>query len=61
VVAMATLGPFCWSLRGSLLPSGPLWIYLAVIGSAALLTFTATLVPGWVALRARPVEAAAAD
>jgi putative ABC transport system permease protein len=61
LVAMVTLGPFCWSLRGSLLPSGPLWIYLVVIGSAVVLTFSATLVPGWVALRARPVEAAATD
>src|SRR5262249_47748233 len=45
---------------GSLLPTGPVWIYLGVVGATTTLTFGATWVSTWGGLRARPVEAAAA-
>ncbi|WP_158879429.1 FtsX-like permease family protein [Amycolatopsis anabasis] len=57
VVAAAALVPFTLVVSDSLLPSGPLWIYLAVIGVAGALTMVATLVPSWVATRGRPAEA----
>ncbi|MFL6120643.1 ABC transporter permease [Actinophytocola sp.] len=60
VVAFATLVPFTLVTDGSLLPKGPMAIYLAVTGTAALLTFGATLMSTWVGLRTRPVEAAVA-
>jgi putative ABC transport system permease protein len=59
-IALLTLVPFAMALDGSLLPPGPLWIYLAVTGSALLLTVATALVAGVVALRSRPVVAAAA-
>jgi len=60
VVAFATLVPFTLVTDGSLLPTGPLAIYLAVTGTAALLTFGATLTSTWLGLRTRPAEAAVA-
>jgi putative ABC transport system permease protein len=61
VVAVATLAPFNIALTGTPVPHGPLWIHLIVIGSATLLTFTATLVPAWIALRPRPTGVLAAS
>jgi putative ABC transport system permease protein len=58
VVSVLTLVPYCESLRDTVLPSGPLWIYLAVMASAAVLTLISTVLPAWFALRSRPAEAA---
>lgn len=59
VAALTTLVPFSLARSDSLMPSGPLWIYLAVIGSACVLTLVAMLLPTWLTLRQRPVEAVA--
>ncbi|MFF7730670.1 ABC transporter permease [Streptomyces sp. NPDC008001] len=56
--AATTLVPFSMALGRTALPAGPPEIFLAVVGTAAVLTLAATLVPTWWALRARPVEAA---
>ncbi|HEY0805947.1 MAG TPA: FtsX-like permease family protein [Pseudonocardiaceae bacterium] len=58
MVAVGTLAPFGYALNRSPYPHGPLWIYLAVVGGAVVLTFAATLAPASAVLRARPVEAA---
>jgi putative ABC transport system permease protein len=60
LVAAATLAPFNLALKGSPTPAGPAWIYVTVITAATGLTLFATLFPTALALRARPVEAAAA-
>jgi putative ABC transport system permease protein len=59
-VSTTTLVPFSFAASDSLLPSAPPWIYLAVIGTAAVLALAATLLPTWGALRSPPAEAAAA-
>ena len=59
LVALATLIPFSNAVSTSALPTGPIWIYLIIIGAAALLTFTSILVPAASTLRARPAEAVA--
>jgi putative ABC transport system permease protein len=58
-VSTATLVPFSVAASDSLMPSGPLWIYLAVIGTAAALALAATLLPTWRALRSHAPTAAA--
>jgi putative ABC transport system permease protein len=60
VVAFTTLVPFTLVTDGSLLPKGPLAVYLGVTGAAAVLAFGATLISTWVGLRTRPAEAAVA-
>jgi putative ABC transport system permease protein len=59
-VAAGALVPFGLALDDSVLPSGPLWIYLAITGTAVVLTFLVTLGLASLTLRARPVEAAVA-
>lgn len=59
LLSTATLVPFSLAVSGSPVPSGPLWIYLAVVGVAGALTMIATLVPVWFATRGRAVPAAA--
>jgi putative ABC transport system permease protein len=59
VVSTLTLVPFCIALNGSPMPSGPLSIYLTLIGSATGLTLLVTLLSSWFAMRPRPVEVAA--
>lgn len=59
LIAVATLLPFSSSVSDSAMPSGPLWIYLTIAGTAAALTIGATVVPAWLTLRTRPAEAAA--
>lgn len=59
-VALLTLVPYSATVAGSAWPSGPVWIYLAVVASAVLLTLGATTVPAWMSLRSRPAEAAVA-
>jgi putative ABC transport system permease protein len=56
LISAGTLVPFSIAARGSVLPTGPLWIYLVVAGMAGVLTMTATLLPTWFATRARPVD-----
>jgi putative ABC transport system permease protein len=60
VVSASTLIPFAIAVYGSPWPSGPLWIYLAVVGGATALTLLSTLLSTGYVLRAQPVEAAAA-
>ncbi|MEU0096771.1 FtsX-like permease family protein [Kribbella sp. NPDC006257] len=59
LVALATLIPFSATVSTSALPSGPLWIYLVIVGAAATLTFGSILLPAIATLRTRPAEAAA--
>lgn len=59
-LSTTTLVPFSVAASDSLMPSGPPWIYLAVIGTAVMLALTATLLPTWQGLRSPPAEAAAA-
>jgi putative ABC transport system permease protein len=56
LISAGTLVPFSIAAAGTPFPSGPLWIYLAVAGAAGLLTMSATLLPAWFAIRARPVD-----
>jgi putative ABC transport system permease protein len=58
-VSTTALVPFSVAASDSLMPSGPRWIYPAVIGAAAVLTLSATLLPTWQALRSPPADAAA--
>jgi putative ABC transport system permease protein len=44
------------ALDWSALPSGPVWIYLTILGTAVALTFATILIATSLALRARPVE-----
>jgi putative ABC transport system permease protein len=60
VVAFMTLMPFTLVTDGSLLPTGPIAVYLAVVGAATLLTFGSTLASTWVGLRSQPAQAAVA-
>ncbi|MGW7684939.1 ABC transporter permease [Kribbella sp. NPDC054772] len=55
-VALACLIPFSAKVSTSPLPTGPLWIYLVVVGAAALLTFTSTLLPATTTLRHSPTQ-----
>jgi putative ABC transport system permease protein len=60
-VSTTTLVPFSVAAADSVTPSGPWWIYLAVVGAAATLALGATLLPTWGALRTPPATAAAPD
>lgn len=57
-IALLTLLPFCAALGAGARPYGPLWIYLAVMGSAVVLALASTLLPGRLAVRSAPAEAA---
>lgn len=59
VVSASTLIPFAIAVSGSPWPSGPLWIYLVVVGGATALTLLSTLLSTTYVLRSQPVEAAA--
>jgi putative ABC transport system permease protein len=50
-VSTTALVPFSVAASGSLMPSGPRWIYAAVIGTAFVLALAATLLPTWQACR----------
>jgi putative ABC transport system permease protein len=52
-VSTTTLVPFSVAASDSPMPSGPLWIYLAVISAAATLALTATLLPAFSTLGKR--------
>jgi putative ABC transport system permease protein len=60
LVALATLVPFSAAVADSALPSGPIAIYLVIVGAALVLTLGATMVPAALSLRSRPAEAASA-
>ncbi|QRP46234.1 ABC transporter permease [Amycolatopsis sp. FDAARGOS 1241] len=61
VVSAGAIVPFCLVATGSPLPIGPAAVYLTVIAIAAVLALGASVVPAWVATRARPVTAVALD
>ncbi|WP_410601384.1 FtsX-like permease family protein [Amycolatopsis sp. lyj-90] len=58
VVSAGAIVPFCLVAADSLLPMGSPLIYLSIIGLAAVLALTATLVPAWAATRGQAVDAA---
>ncbi|MEU4194965.1 FtsX-like permease family protein [Kribbella sp. NPDC026611] len=56
-IALACLLPFAAVVSPTeSLPSGPLWIYFIIIGAAAALTFTSTLLPATATLRHAPTQ-----
>jgi putative ABC transport system permease protein len=61
VLSITALIPFSKAVSDSARPSGPLWIFWAVTGTATLLVVATTLLSTSLALRARPIEAAATD
>lgn len=54
LVAASMLVPFSAAVSDSFLPSGPFWIFPAILGLAVVLTVVATWVPTWMNLRTRP-------
>ncbi|WP_410784843.1 ABC transporter permease [Kribbella sp. C-35] len=60
-VALACLLPFSAKVSNDALPTGPIWIYLVVVGAAALLTFASTLIPATTALRHSPTQPTYSD
>lgn len=58
IVSAGTLVPFSLVVNNTVWPSGPLWIYLGVIGAAGVMTMLATVLPTWFATRSRPAAAA---
>ena len=59
LVALACLLPFSAAVSTSAFPTGPIWIYLIIIGIAFVLTLLSTLIPATTTLSTRPAEAAA--
>ncbi len=59
-VALACLLPYTATVSTSSLPTGPLWIYLLIVGAAAILTFGSTLLPT-TTLRHAPTQPTHAD
>jgi putative ABC transport system permease protein len=58
IVTPSTLIPFSLSRTGNAIPTGPLWMFFAVVAYAAVVALLATLVPTWFRLRGRPLDAA---
>jgi putative ABC transport system permease protein len=56
LVALACLIPFSAKVSTSAMPTGPLWIYLVIVGAAAVLTFGSTLLPATTTLRHSPTQ-----
>ncbi|MFI6832967.1 ABC transporter permease [Kribbella sp. NPDC050241] len=61
LVALACLLPFSAAVSTSAIPTGPLWIFLVIVGAAAVLTFGSTLLPATAALRHSPTQPTHAD
>ncbi len=61
LVALACLIPFSAKVSTSAMPTGPLWIYLVIVGAAAVLTFGSTLLPATTTLRHSPTQPTHAD
>ncbi|HET6502130.1 MAG TPA: FtsX-like permease family protein [Amycolatopsis sp.] len=59
VASIATLMPFSIVVLGSPFPSGPLWIYLAVVVAAVAIAVASTLLPARKAMEAQAIEAVA--
>ncbi|MGH2577320.1 MAG: ABC transporter permease, partial [Actinomycetota bacterium] len=59
LISATTLIPFSEAVSQTPMPSGPIWIYLTIVGVAASITLVSTLVPAWALTRTPPVEAAA--
>lgn len=57
VAAAATTVPYSLVKTGSPIASGPVWMYLAIVGGAFLLVMVATIPTTMGALRTRPVDA----
>ncbi|MBE1499895.1 putative ABC transport system permease protein [Amycolatopsis lexingtonensis] len=55
--AAGAIVPFCLVVSGSVLPTGPLAVYLVVLAIAVVLSLVAILVPAWAATRGRAVDA----
>ncbi|WP_328645418.1 ABC transporter permease [Amycolatopsis sp. NBC_00348] len=55
--AAGAIVPFCLVVTGSVLPQGPITIYLTVLAVAIVLALVAILVPAWAATRGRAVDA----
>lgn len=60
VAAIATILPFEIGRTGSTYSDTSPLIYIGVVSGTVLLTLLATLVPGWLATRQRPIDAAKA-
>jgi putative ABC transport system permease protein len=61
LVALACLMPFSAKVSTSVIPTGPLWIYLVIVAAATVLTFGSTLLPATTALRHSPTQPTHAD
>ena len=60
LVSPASLIPFSLARTGQLMPAGSIWMYVGVVVAfAALLTYSGTLLPTWMQLRRRPLDAVA--
>ncbi|TCO62304.1 ABC transporter permease [Actinocrispum wychmicini] len=59
LAALTTTIPYSLVKTGSPVPSGPLWMYLAVIAGAVVISAAATLLPTLRATRERPILALA--
>ncbi|MEV3858537.1 FtsX-like permease family protein [Streptomyces sp. NPDC050095] len=59
--ASTSLIPFARAAAHTWMPSGPWWIYGAIVAGAVTLSLAATLLPAWATLRTRAVEAAGAQ
>ncbi|GAA4526050.1 ABC transporter permease [Amycolatopsis samaneae] len=60
VASVITLVPFSLVKNGGPIPSGPLWMYFAVLGFVGAVTLVSTLATTWRSTRTRPIEAATA-
>ncbi|MFE0026168.1 ABC transporter permease [Amycolatopsis sp. NPDC059021] len=61
LAGLVGLLPFLIARFDTVLPSGPVWIYLAVAGFTVALTVLATYVPSLLALRSRPIDSVAVE
>jgi len=59
LISATTLIPFSEAVSQTPVPSGPIWIYLTIVGVAVSLTLVSTLVTAWALTRTPPVQAAA--
>ncbi|SDX92182.1 putative ABC transport system permease protein [Saccharopolyspora shandongensis] len=57
IAAAVTAVPYSIVKTGSPIPSGPLWMYLAIAGGAFLVALAATVLPTLRATRVRPIAA----
>jgi hypothetical protein len=59
-ISATTLIPFSVAVSDTIVPAGPIWIYLAIVGAAASLTIASTMVPAWALTRTSAVDVARA-